>query len=115
MLGGAVEGIGEGRKGVGDTDNGPTKSFIIDNKERFPKSYALCFSKRPTEELYDLAKDPEQMINIALDTPEITKKYAALLTAELKNSADPRHGGEPFDFDVQPYGGGGPRFPQPKK
>ena len=97
-----------------DTDNGPTKSFIIDNKDRFPESYALCFAKRPAEELYDLSKDPEQMVNLAPSKPEVTEKYADLLTAELKNSADPRHGGEPFDFDAQKYDGGGPTFPKAK-
>ena len=98
----------------GDTDNGPTKSFIIDNKDRFPESYELCFAKRPAEELYDLSKDPEQMVNLASTKTEVTKKYATLLTAELEKSADPRHGGEPFDFDVQKYGGGGPTFPKKK-
>jgi len=98
----------------GDTDNGPTKSFIIDNKDRFQKSYEQCFAKRPAEELYDLREDPEQMSNLASAMPEITKKYATLLTAELEKSADPRHGGAPFDFDVQKYGGGGPKFPKKK-
>lgn len=99
----------------GDTDNGPTKSFIIDNKDRFPNSYVLCFAKRPAEELYDLSADPEQLFNLASLKKELTQKYSALLTAELEKSGDPRHGGPAFDFDSQPYRGGGPKFPGAKK
>lgn len=94
----------------GDTDNGPTKSFIIEQKEKFPESYRLCFAKRPAEELYDLEKDPEQLTNIAADFPEVTVRYSKLLTAELQKSGDPRHGGEAFDFSAQPYSGGSPKW-----
>ena len=99
-------------KGVwyGDTDNGPTKLFIVENKDKFPKSYKLCFAKRPAEELYDLKKDPDQLVNIAAESPDIAKKYSELLTAELTATNDPRHGGEPFDFTAPKYGGSGPRW-----
>jgi len=99
----------------GDTDNGPTKSYIIDHKKKYPESYNLCFAKRPAEELYDLSKDPDQLVNLAAKKPEVTRKYASLLAAELTKAGDPRHGGLAFDFDVQPYGGGGPRFPGARK
>ncbi|MDA7881811.1 sulfatase-like hydrolase/transferase, partial [Akkermansiaceae bacterium] len=101
----------------GDTDNGPTKSFIIEEKGRSPeyqRFYDLSFAKRPAEELYDLKSDPAQLNNIATDNPEVTRKYEVLLTTELKNSHDPRSGGPAFDFDAQPYGGGGPKFPGKK-
>lgn len=99
----------------GDTDNGPTKSFIVDLGQE-SKYYRWSFAKRPAEELYDLSKDPHQLVNIADQDPALTKKYAGLLTSELKASGDPRHGGPSFDFAVPTYGGGGPRFPgAPKK
>jgi len=99
----------------GDTDNGPTKSLIIDRQDQFPKAYQLCFSKRPAEELYELSKDPDQLINLAQSKPELTKKYATLLTAALERAGDPRHGGPVYDFDQQPYSGGGPKFPGLRK
>ncbi len=95
----------------GDTDNGPTKSVIA---ELGPDSkyYQWSFSKRPTDELYDLSNDPHQLVNVATKLPELTKKYATLLTSELTASGDPRHGGPAFDFAVPTYGGGGPRYPK---
>ncbi|MEJ6648364.1 MAG: hypothetical protein QNL24_13695 [Akkermansiaceae bacterium] len=32
---------------IGDTDNGPTKTFIAENKEELPRRYQLSFGKRP--------------------------------------------------------------------
>lgn len=76
-------------------------------------AYDLCFAKRPAEELYDLRKDPDQLVNLA-GNPEYAGKLAALggqLTRELADSGDPRHSGEPFDFDAVPYIGGAPKYP----
>ena len=101
-----------------DTDNGPTKPFIVDNKERSPdyqRYYELSFAKRPAIELFDLKSDPGQLTNIAAENPGIVKKYQALLETNLKKSEDPRNGGPAFDFDAQPYGGGAPKYPQKKR
>jgi N-sulfoglucosamine sulfohydrolase len=95
----------------GDTDNGPTKTVIVDLGSE-SKFYQWSFAKRPANELYDLSKDPHQLVNIAEAKPDLTKKYASLLTGELKTSFDPRHGGPAFDFAVSTYGGGGPRYPK---
>lgn len=104
------------RTWYGDTDNGPTKTFIVDNKERFPKLYDLNFGKRPAEELYDLKSDPGQLVNLAEKLANTVNKYSALLTAQLEASADPRHGGPAFDFDKPLYqGGGGPKWGNKKK
>jgi arylsulfatase A-like enzyme len=94
----------------GDTDNGPTKSVIV-NLGPGSKFYQWSFAKRPGEELYDLGKDPDQLNNLAQKMPKIAAKYRKLLEEELEASADPRHGGPEFDFAVPTYGGGGPRFP----
>ena len=101
-----------------DTDNGPTKSFIVDNKDRSPeyqRYYQLSFGKRPAVELYDLKSDPSQLNNIAAANPDVVKKYQALLITNLKKSEDPRNGGPAFDFDAQPYGGGAPKYPKKKQ
>ena len=94
----------------GDTDNGPTKSIIVELGAK-SKFYQWSFAKRPAEELYDLAKDHDQLNNIAEKTPEIVARYRKCLEEELQAAGDPRHGGPAFNFEVPTYGGGGPRFP----
>ncbi len=100
-----------------DTDNGPTKTYIIDNKDKdeaHRRAYDLCFGMRPEEELYDLRKDPDQMTNVAdaAAYAEIKGELSGQLTAELKASGDPRHNGEgDAFFDGRPYTGGGPKHP----
>ena len=46
-----------------DCDNGPTKFFIMKHRDdpRYARYFELCFAKRPAEELYDCAADPEQV------------------------------------------------------
>ncbi len=80
--------------------------------------YRTChFGKRPTEELYDCNKDPEQLVNLA-DNPayeEIRAKLEAQLLEQLELTADPRSASiEDFDFDAVPYLGQGPRHPSYK-
>ncbi len=100
-----------------DTDNGPTKSYIVNHKTKddvHRRAYELCFEKRPAEELYDKKKDPGQIKNVASE-----KAYAATLAQlgrqlsnELAASGDPRHSaGKGFDFDAVPYLGGAPKHP----
>ncbi len=102
-----------------DTDNGPTKTYMIENKDQddeHRRLYDLSFAKRPAEELYDLKKDPDQLHNVA-DNPaytDIKKKLSDQLTADLKATGDPRIVGG-VDFDSFKYLGGGPKFPGVKK
>ncbi len=99
-----------------DTDNGPTKSLIIEMKDSnagFQQAYDLCFAKRPAEELYDLTKDPEQLVNVAED-PNYSKIKATLnsqLLSTLKKTADPRVLGGVEIFEDEPYLGGAPKHP----
>ncbi|MDA7921872.1 sulfatase [Verrucomicrobiales bacterium] len=105
----------------GDTDNGPTKTYIVENKDKdevHRMSYDLCFSKRPAEELYDLTNDPEQLVNLASDGKykDDLAKLATRLSDELIAAGDPRHVESlAFDFDAESYGGGGPKAPHIKK
>ncbi len=96
----------------GDTDNSPTKSDIIRNKDRshaYRRFYQLNFGKRIAEELYDLKADPDQLVNLATTLPDMTKKYRQMLEHYLTQEKDPRHTGDDFDFDTLPYRGGGPK------
>jgi len=77
-----------------DMDGGPTKSYVVDRRDdpAVRPFYDLAFAKRPPEELYDLAKDPHQLTNVA-DRPEYAdarKQMAEALTAYLTETRDPR-------------------------
>ncbi|MFN4259467.1 MAG: sulfatase [Gemmataceae bacterium] len=103
----------------GDTDNGPTKTYMIEHKDdpQVKPLYELAFAKRPAEELYDLKKDPDQLRNVAGDPKyaAVQKQLAERLLAELKASDDPRVRGDGDKFDTYPYYGGVPRHPSYEK
>jgi arylsulfatase A-like enzyme len=105
----------------GDIDASPTKDYMLENfvnknllKEEVASSlevqklFQLAFLKRPSEELYDLEKDPYQLNNIIED-----KTYANTLK-ELKKQLldwrivtdDPRlNENNPTKIDSYPYYG----------
>jgi len=83
-----------------DTDDSPTKSFIKDlgEKDHF---WQMSFGQRPQVELFDLAKDPDCVNNLADD-----EAYKTMVTAlreklfdELKKQGDPRVLGNGDVFD----------------
>jgi N-sulfoglucosamine sulfohydrolase len=99
-----------------DCDNGPTKSYMIENRDRdalHRRLYELAFAKRPAEELYDLRKDPEQLNNVAAesDYADVKREIAGRLMVQLKQTGDPRASGGGDAFDEQPYLGGAPKHP----
>ena len=56
------------RAWLADCDNGPTKTYMVNNRDKdahHRKLYELSFGKRPADELYDLSKDPHQLNNVA--------------------------------------------------
>jgi arylsulfatase A-like enzyme len=84
-----------------DIDSSPTKAWLVqhrmDNSMRAFLEYA--WAKRPAEELYDLAKDPDQANNLAAD-PAHAETLARLRTQimdELKANDDPRLADDAFD------------------
>lgn len=90
-----------------DTDNGPTKSFILDHRDdpEYRRFYDLCFAKRPAEELYDVEADPDQVNNLA-DAPEhgeTKQRLREQLTRYLRETGDPRFTDAPVLFDQYPY------------
>ena len=93
----------------GEVDSSPTKSLLMDNKDKvdFKQFYNLAFAKRPAEELYDLTKDPEQIINLAGKSKyiQIQKKLAAELQEHLVRTKDPRALGSNAPWDYYPYYG----------
>jgi len=104
-------------KGVwlGDCDNGPTKSYIVDHQNQddlHRLSYALCFGKRPLEELYDLKNDPDQLRNVVNDPAHapVKEKLWKQLKDYLTETKDPRVIGGYEAWETQKYHGSGPRF-----
>lgn len=94
-----------------DTDGGPTKHYMIDNRykdETHQRLFDLAFARRPAEELYDLNQDPDQLHNVASD-PAYTQIKMELwnrLMGTLQITGDPRVRGQGDLFDRQPYSGG---------
>ena len=92
--------------GYRDTDDSPTKSFTLAQKPG-SKEYDLCYGKRPAQELYDIEKDPDCMINL-VGSPEyagLVKQMNEELFDELKMQGDPRMFGNGDIFDKYKYVG----------
>lgn len=94
----------------GDIDGGPSKEVVLsgdDEKHIIPKFFKLACEKRPAEELYDLSKDPNQLVNVA-ELPEHAATKRALI-ARLERwqagTGDPRAAGWTDVFDRFPYNG----------
>lgn len=98
-----------------DCDNGPTKTYMVENRDKdaeHRRLFDLAFSKRPEYELFDLRKDPGQQANLAANPEyaEVFKALARQLNDELGASGDPRVVGGGEKFDLHPYSGGAPLF-----
>lgn len=94
-------------------DGSPTKTRILDGRTTpaTAKFWELCFGKRPQEELYDVAADPDCVNNLA-DDPSRAKLKESLqkqLFTELKQQHDPRMAGDGDYFDKVPYVNAGTR------
>jgi hypothetical protein len=81
----------------------------MDKKDEpgFKRLYDLAFAKRPAEELYDIRKDPNQLVNLALqpEYAEARKKLSARLQKYLEKTGDPRALGKAAPWDYYPYYG----------
>jgi arylsulfatase A-like enzyme len=67
----------------GDCDDGPTKQVILARRDQdLATFFRLAFEKRPEEELYDVAKDPDEIVNLAADPAYADTK--AKLRADLE-------------------------------
>ena len=104
---------------LGDCDNGPTKTYMVENREKDDHHrmlWDLSFGKRPAEELYDCRKDPGQLINVADDSAYtgVKERLSTLLMEQLEITEDPRVIGGAELFDEVPYLGNGPMHPSYK-
>jgi N-sulfoglucosamine sulfohydrolase len=90
-----------------DMDASPTKSWLVRHQDDPAGTafYELAFGKRPAEELYDLAKDPDQVKNVAADPAYAARKkeLADRLAKLLADAGDPRVTGDGQTFDQPPF------------
>ena len=90
-----------------DIDAGPTKAWLVLNGETEygKRYYDWAFGRRPGEELYDLRKDPDQVVNLAPETRYGAKRdeLRTRLLKILRENGDPRVLGDGSTFDKRPY------------
>jgi N-sulfoglucosamine sulfohydrolase len=98
---------GNPETGYLNCDAGPTKTEILNAHRRNPADphWALCFGKRPGEELYDVGKDPDCLKNLAGDPGQqpLKVQLRQQLFDELRAQGDPRMLGQGQVFEQYPY------------
>lgn len=94
----------------GDVDGSRTKEFILANQMRpdIKPFFELNLGKRPAEELYDLARDPDQTRNLAADPKfdRIKQELSARVDRWMSDTQDPRVDPTCDAWDRYPYFGG---------
>jgi uncharacterized sulfatase len=92
-------------------DGSPSKQAVVEHGDipEVKHLFELACGKRPAEELYDLSKDPWQMINVAADPQYFDRKtkLRAELDRHLAETKDPRAAGKGAEFDHYYYVSGG--------
>lgn len=88
----------------GDCDGSPSKDLLLQRRDKY---FTLAFEKRPAVELYDLAKDPGQVENVAgrAEHSELQKRLEAELRAWMAATGDPRATVDDDRWDKFPYYG----------
>ncbi|MCA9043058.1 MAG: sulfatase [Planctomycetaceae bacterium] len=90
-----------------DLDFSPTRDFFELNEgdETIAEWWRLGFDLRPAEELYVIADDPHQMLNVADDVnfAAVKSQLRGQLLAELNRGNDPRVIDDGKAFDRPPY------------
>jgi len=102
-----------------DMDASPTKAWLVHQfgLEDYQWHYNYAFGKRPAEELYDLRKDPDEILNCASDPAYAAQKaeLSARLLKILTDAKDPRVIADPVPFEHPPYAGPVHEEKEPKK
>jgi N-sulfoglucosamine sulfohydrolase len=100
---------GNPETGYLNTDGSPTKSHILQANRTKPgdRHWLQCFGKRPAQELYHIAQDPDCLHNLA-DAPAHQSLLSSMekrMIAQLTEQGDPRMLGQGDVFDQYPYAG----------
>ncbi len=98
---------GNPETGYLNCDGSPTKTVILNafRKGENLQYWLWSFGKRPAEELYNIEKDPDCIMNLAEnpDFRQIKESLRDQLFSELKEQNDPRMFGKGDIFDEYPY------------
>jgi arylsulfatase A-like enzyme len=93
----------------GDIDDGPSKQLLLDKRAdpAIARFFASATAKRPAEELYDLRKDPGQLVNVAGERTyaETLARLRSELSAWQRATGDPRIERDDDRWDRYPYYG----------
>lgn len=93
----------------GDIDDGPTKQLLMKsrNDPAVSRLFDLAMAKRPAEELFDLRKDPAQLVNVAADPAyaPVRERLKKALDTWQRTTGDPRATDDDDRWDKYPYYG----------
>jgi arylsulfatase A-like enzyme len=93
----------------GDIDGGPSKSLLLDRRSdaESARYFQLATAKRPAEELYDLRRDPDQLVNVAGQAAhrDAQARLRRDLDRWLRETGDPRATADDDRWDRFPYYG----------
>jgi arylsulfatase A-like enzyme len=95
---------GNPETGYRNCDPGPTKEFLLSG---FDEYYRMSFGKRPAEELYHVASDPDCVKNLATDLKfaAVKRELRQRMDALLHEEGDPRALGHAEFFETIQYTG----------
>ena len=99
--------------GYGDTDGGPSKTYLYEHRDRHPQLFRLAFGKREKEQLFQPQADPFCLNDVAhvSDYNPVRKTHFDRLQQHLLRTRDPRSIGNGAIFDETaakfPVSGGG--------
>jgi len=98
--------VGNPETGYLNCDGSPSKTEILSARRKDPadRFWALCFGRRAAEELYDLARDPDCIHNLAAGAQHQSRRaqLEQQMSEELKAQGDPRMFGKGAIFDRYP-------------
>ena len=95
------------RRAFADTEDSPARLVLTEGREdpRYARLFRLGFDRRAEEELYDLAKDPHELDNLAgrMEYAATKRKLRAALDQWMKETRDPRALGAGDEWDRYPF------------
>ncbi len=98
---------GNPETGYMNCDGGPTKTEVLRTRKDPERRHywELSFGRRPSEELYHVAEDPDCLHNLAEDDAQIARKteLRSRMERELTEQGDPRMAGRGETFEQYPY------------
>jgi arylsulfatase A-like enzyme len=98
---------GNPETGYLNTDGSPTKTNILNMRRNGTDTFywEKCFGKHPSEELYNITKDPECLKNLISDPAlaKLKQELKQILTRQLIGQEDPRIMGNGDIFDNYPF------------